>query len=40
MLVMLSNDNNVLCASWSDMGVRVGGDGLLGTMNSCLTELQ
>jgi len=40
MPVMLSNDNNVLYASWSDTGARVGDDGSLGTMNLCLTELE
>ena len=40
MQVMLSNDDNVLFASWSDICGLVGDDDLLGTVNSCLLELQ
>jgi len=40
MLAMLSNDNNVLCASWSDTSGLVDDVDLLGTVNSSLLELQ
>ena len=38
--MMLSNDNDVLCASWSDISGLVGNDDLLGTVNLCLVEIQ
>ena len=40
MLVMLSNDNNVLCALRSDTSGLVGDDDLLNTVASCLLEFQ
>ena len=40
MTMMLSNDNDVLFASSSEMSELIGEDDSLGTVNSCLVELQ